>query len=174
MHGRESLHRGFANASTHTHSTLSAETTPVQVLYRFHPLYGATVQIVRRPKRGDGAVSVIDPTGRRLKIPVWMLLPDSAKIKIAEQAYLNKEALLSLASLVSTPREMEDRVHANLLPAVVDTCKGGQRAATTISGPGDRKSGDHGTDRRHDTKRTDRSHGSRSGGGLSNGRRKSR
>ncbi len=86
-------------------------------------LYSSTVQIVRRPKRGDGAVSIIDPTGRRLKIPVWMLLPDSAKIKIAEQAYLDKEALLSLASLVCMPREMEDRVHANLLAAVVDTCK---------------------------------------------------
>jgi hypothetical protein len=102
-----------------------------------------------------------------------MLLPDSAKIKIAEQAYLNKEALLSLASLVCMPREMEDRVHANLLAAVVDTCRGGQRAATTTPGLGDRKSGGHGTDRRRDTKRTDRSHGPHSGGGLSNGRRKS-
>ena len=175
VRGRQQEQRnGHGDECTHTHSTLSAETTHVQVLYRFHPLYSSTVQIVRRPKRGDGAVSVIDPTGRRLKIPVWMLLPDSAKIKIAEQAYLNKEALLSLASLVSMPREMEDRVHANLLPAVVDTCKGGHRAATTTPGPGDRKSRDHGTDRRRDTKRTDRSHGPHSGGGLSNGRRKSR
>ena len=105
---------------------------------------------------------------------MWMLLPDSAEIKIAEQAYLSKEALLRLASLVSTPREIEDRVHANLLPAVVDTCKGGQRAATTTPGPGDRKKGGHGADRRRDTNRTDRSHGPHSGGGLSNGRRKSR
>jgi hypothetical protein len=171
---RRARHNGHADECTRAYSTLSAETTHVQVFYRFHPLYSSTVQIVRRPKRGDGAVSVIDSTGRRLKIPVWMLLPDSAEIKITERAYLSKEALLSLASLVSTPREIEDRVHANLLPAVVDTCKGGQRAATTTSGPGDRKRGDHGADRRRDTNRTDRSHGPHSGGGLPNGRRKSR
>ena len=128
---------------------------------------------MRRPKRGDGAVSVIDPTGRRLKIPVWMLLPDSAKIKIAEQAYLNKEALLSVASLVSTPREMEDRVHANLLPAVVDTWKGGQHAATTTPGPGDRKKGCRRAHRRRRPRRTDRTHDPHSAGGLSNRRRKS-
>src|SRR6516225_11214286 len=136
--------------ATLTQNTLSADTTHVRVYYAFHPLHNSSLQIVRRPKRGDGAVSVIDPTGRRLKIPMWMLLPDSAEIKIAEQAYLSKEALLSLASLVSTPKEIEDRVHANLLPAVVDTCKGGQRATTTTPGPGDRKRGCRGADRHRD------------------------
>jgi hypothetical protein len=167
-------HNGDGDETTHAHSTLSAETTHVQVFYPFHPLRGSTLQIVRRPKRGDGAVCVIDPTARRLKIPVWMLLPDSAKIEIAEQPYLSKEALLSLASLLETSKDSESRVHANLLPAVVDTCKGGQRAATTTRGSGDRKSGGHGADRRRDTNGTDRSHGPHSGGGLSNGRRKSR
>jgi hypothetical protein len=171
---RQERRNGHVGEGTHAHSTLSAETTHVQVFYRFHPLYSSTLQIVRRPKRGDGAVSVIDPTGRRLKIPMWMLLPDSAEIKIAEQAYLSKEALLSLASLVFTPREIEDRVHANLLQAVVDTCKGGQRATTTTPGPGDRKRAGHGADRRGDASRIDRPHGPHSGGGLSNGRRKSR
>jgi len=164
----------YVGEGTHAHNTLSAETTHVQVFYRFHPLHSSTLQIVRRPKRGDGAVSVIDPTGRRLKIPMWMLLPDSAEIKITEQAHLGKEALLSLVSLVSTSGEIEDRVRANLLQAVVDTCKGGQRATTTTRGPGGRKRGGHGADRRRDTNRTDRSHGPHSGGGLSNGRRKSR
>src|ERR1700682_1044696 len=77
----------------HAHNTLSAENTHVQVIYPFHPLHGARLQIVRRPKRGDGAVSVIDPAGRRLKIPVWMLSPDWVKIKIIEQPHLSKEAL---------------------------------------------------------------------------------
>ena len=70
-----------ADEGIHAHNTLSAETTHVQVFYPFHPLHGATLQVVRRPKRGDGAVSVIDPTGKRLKIPVWMLLPECAEIK---------------------------------------------------------------------------------------------
>ena len=128
---------------------------------------------MRRPKRGDGAVSVIDPTGRRLKIPVWMLLPGSAKIKIAEQPYLSKEALLSLASLLEIPKDTESRIHANLPPAVVDTCKGGQHAATTTPGHGGRKKGRRRAHRRGDTRRTDRSHGPHSAGGFSDGRRKS-
>ena len=59
------------------HNTLSAKDTKVQVFYPFHPLHGASVQILRRPKRGDGAVSVIDRAGKRLKIPVWMLSPEA-------------------------------------------------------------------------------------------------
>ena len=55
--------------STHAHNTLSADNTNVQVFYPFHPLRGATLQILRSPKRGDGAVCVIDPAGRQLKIP---------------------------------------------------------------------------------------------------------
>ena len=42
------------------HNTLSAETTHVQVFYPFHPLQGVLLQIVRKPKRGDGAVSIIE------------------------------------------------------------------------------------------------------------------
>ena len=171
---RRAARNGHGDEGTHAHSTLSAEITHVQVFYPFHPLHRSTLQIVRRPKRGDGAVSVIDATGRRLKIPVWMLSPESAEIKIAEQPYLSKKALLGLASLVERPKGTENRVHANLLPAVVDTCKGGQRAATTTPGPGNRKRGCRGADRRGDASRIDRSDGPRSGGGLSNGRRKSR
>src|SRR5262249_50277714 len=40
---------------------LSADNTDVQVFYPFHPLHGVTLRILRRPKRGDGAVCVMDP-----------------------------------------------------------------------------------------------------------------
>ena len=120
-------------------NTLSAETTQVTVFYPFHPLHGATLQVVRRPKRGDGAVSVIDPTGRRLKIPVWMLLSDCVDTKLVEQPTLSKNALLSLMSLLIVPPDAEHDVRANLLQTVVDGCKGGQRGSTRASGPGDRK-----------------------------------
>src|SRR5207245_8962244 len=86
----------YAGDGIRAHNTLSAETTHVQVFYPFHPLHGATLQIVREPKRGDGAVSIIDSTGRRLKIPVWMLVPDSAEIKLAERRRLSTEAPLSV------------------------------------------------------------------------------
>ncbi len=162
-----------ADATIHAHNTLSAETNHVQVFYPFHPLHGATLQVVRRPKRGDGAVSVIEPTGRRLKIPVWMLAPDCAEIKIAERPHLSKEALLSLTSLLSTLHDLEDHVHDNLLQTAVNGCKGGQRAATTASGPDDSKRKRSRADGRNDTRRSDRSHGPRSGSGLSSERRKS-
>ena len=153
--------------------TLSADNTNVQVFYPFHPLHGATLQILRRPKRGDGAVCVIDPAGKRLKIPVWMLSRDGTEIKITERPHLSKEALLSLASLMSSQLDSKDHNHDNLLQTAVDGCKGGRRGATTTSGLEDRKRERSGIDgRRSDTLRSDRSHGPRSDGGLSKGGRK--
>ncbi len=159
------------DAAIRAHNTLSAENTHVQVVYPFHPLHGASLQIVRRPKRGDGAVSVIDPGGRRLKIPVWMLLPDCVKTKIIERPHLSKEALLSLTSLLSL-HDPEDHVHDNLLPAAVDACKGGHRGATTTIGPDDPDRKRNRADGCNGTRQSDRSHGSHSGGGLSSGRGK--
>ena len=173
---RKSRRQGRRNAhgddGIHAHNTLSAETTHVQVFYPFHPLHGATLQIVRRPKRGDGAVSVIDPTGRRLKIPVWMLLPECAEIRITERPRLSKEAFLSLTSLLSTPHDPKSRGRDNLLQTAVDGCKGGHHGATTISGPDDPKGRRSRVDGRKGTRRSDRSHGPNTGGGFSSGRRK--
>jgi len=168
---RRPARSGHGDDAIHAHNTLSAENTHVKVLYPFHPLHDASLQIVRRPKRGDGAVSVIDPTGRRLKIPVWMLLPDCVKTKIIERPHLSKEALLSLTSLLS-PHDPEDHVHDNLLPTAVDGCKGGHRGATTTIGPDDPDRKRNRADGCSGTRRSDRSHGSHSGGGLSSGRRK--
>src|SRR5271165_2944463 len=91
-----------AGGGTHAHNTLSADNTDVQVFYPFHPLHGVTLRIFRRPKRGDGAVCVTDPAGRRLKIPIWMLLPECAEITISQRPRLGKQALLSLASLIAS------------------------------------------------------------------------
>jgi hypothetical protein len=78
------------------------------------------LQVVRRPKRGDGAVCVVDPKGKRLKIPVWMLSPECAAIPITEKAHLSKEALLKLTSLLATRLTAADQIHDNLLQTVVD------------------------------------------------------
>jgi hypothetical protein len=128
-----------ADEDTHAHNTLSPDNTDVQVFYPFHPLHGATLQILRRPKRGDGAVCVMDPGGRRLKIPVWMLLRESAEIMISERAHLGKEALLSLASLMASQPDSKDRVHDDLLQTRVSGCEGGRRGATSTSRPDDSK-----------------------------------
>ena len=81
-------------------------------------------------------MSVMDRTGKRLKIPVWMLSPEAAGIMISERVHLSKEALLSLTSLLSL-RAGEDRGRDNLLPAAVDKCKGGHRGATGTTVPDD-------------------------------------
>ena len=168
--------RGPGSADGHAgiraHNTLSPESTHVQVFYPFHPLHGATLQIVRKPKRGDGAVSIIEPTGRRLKIPVWMLLPECAEIKITERPRLSREALLSLTSLLPTPHNPKDHGRDNLLQTAVDGCEGGRRGATEASGPDDPKSKRSRADGRKGTRRSDRSHGPHSGSGVSSGGRK--
>ena len=151
------------------HNTLSADNTDVQVFYPFHPLRGATLEILRSPKRGDGAVCVMDRAGRRLKIPVWMLLPECTEIKISQQPHLGKEALLSLASLIASQLASKDRVHDNLLQTPVSGCEGGHRGAASTSGPDDSKGMRRGVTGPSDTRRTHRSHGPRCSGGLSCG-----
>ena len=156
---------GHGDEGTHAHSTLSVETAHVQVFYRFHPLCSSTLQIVRRPKRGDGAVCVIDQSGRRLKIPVWMVSPEAAGTVISQQAHLSKESLLSLASLLSLPPR-KDHGRDNLLPTAGDDCQGGHREATGTIGPGDWGRKRNRTRRRESARRSGRSAGSHSGGGF--------
>ncbi len=136
---RRGRYSAGADGDTHTHNTLSPDNTDVQVFYPFHPLHGATLQILRRPKRGDGAVCVMGPGGKRLKIPVWMLLRECAEIMISERAHLGKEALLSLASLIASQPDSKDRVHDDLLQTPVSGCEGGHRGATSTSRPDDSK-----------------------------------
>ncbi len=168
---RRARHSGYGDDDIHDHNTLSAESAEVPVFYPFHPLHGATVQILRRPKRGDGAASVIDRAGKRLKIPVWMLLPDCTEIKIGARAFLSKEALLSLTSLLLL-HAPEGRFHDNLLPTAVDGCKGGHRGSTTTTGSDDSGTRRNRADGCDGARRSGRSHGSHSDGGLSGGRRK--
>ena len=160
------------DGDTHAHNTLSPDSTDVQVFYPFHPLHGATLQILRKPKRGDGAVCVIDPVGRRLKIPVWMLLPECAEIMISERPHLGKEALLSLASLIASQPDSKGRVHDDLLQTPVSGCEGGHGGTTSTSGPDDSKGKRCGVDGRGDTRRSHQSHGPRCNGGLSRRRGK--
>src|ERR1700757_4589524 len=119
---------------THAHNTLSADNADVQVFYPFHPLHGVTLQIVRRPERGDGTVCVMDPAGKRLKIPIWMVLPECAETTISQRPHLSKQALLSLASLITSQLDSKNPVHDNPRQTRVRGCEGGRRGATSISG----------------------------------------
>ena len=124
---------------------------------------------MRRPKQGDGAVSVIDPTGHRLKIPMWMLSPAASELKIAEQALLNTDALLRLTELLASQSDAAASPHDTLQPTVVDKRRGDHRAATATSGT---ERAD--ADRRGRAKRARQSHGSHSDDGLSSASKEER
>ena len=155
----------YEDAAIVAHNTLSADATHVEIFYPFHPLRGYRLRVLRRPKREDGAVSVMDPAGKRLKIPVWMLSPTAANIKTNERALLSREALLSLTSLLKQPSVI--REHDNLLQTSVDGCKGGRHAAAATLKPGPNRRGTHAR-RRDGQSRPGRPHGSHSGDSLSN------
>jgi hypothetical protein len=159
---------GNADADAHTraHNTLSAETSYVQVSYPFHPLHGKTLRVICRPKTGDGAVTVMERSGGRLKIPVWMLSSDCAGIEIENEPHLGKDALLSLESLLATAHTSADTDHDNLLQMVVDRSNGGQRDATATSGSDDRKTRRASAHGQKGATRTHRSDGQHSGGGI--------
>ena len=167
---RPEWRNGHVDEGTRAHNTLSAEATNVQVVYPFHPLHGTSLQLIRRPKREDGAVTVLDPNGRRLKIPTWMLSAEAADVRIAQQAYLSKHALQSLVDLLAIRLPTEDNVHDNLLPRVAGP-PGGQRGAVATS----RRDDEHNSGsarRRKDPQRGNRSDGPHSRSRISNSRRK--
>jgi hypothetical protein len=100
-----------------------------------------------------------------------MLSPEAASIVVSERVHLSKEALLSLASLLSL-RASEDRSHDNLLPTAVNGCKGGHRGATGTIGPDDPGSKRDRARGCESARRCGRADGSHSGGGFSSERRK--
>jgi hypothetical protein len=151
-----------ADADTRAHNTLSAETTHVQVFYPFHPLHGTMLRVVCRPKDRDGAVTIMEPRGSRLKIPVWMLSSDCADIEIEDNPHLGKVGLLGLASLLATVLTSVDADHDNLLQIAVDRGNGGHRGATATSGRKDRKARRASSDGRTSTTRAHRSDGQHS------------
>ena len=161
---------GDVDGGTRAHNTLSVGATSVHVLYPFHPLHGASLQLIRQPKCGDGAVTVLDSNGRRLKIPAWMLSAEAADATIAEQAYLSKHALQSLADLLAFRLPTEDNNHDNLLPRVTGP-QGGQRGAVATSRHEDGQ--DSGSARRRQgPQRGNRSDGPHSASHISNSGRK--
>ncbi len=159
------LHNGYVDEAIVTHNTLSADVTHVQVFYPFHPLYGYNLRVLRRPKRGDGAVLVLDSAGKRLKIPVWMLLSSANSIIVTEQARLSKESLLNVTLLLEQWNASGNS--DNLLQPSVDGGKRGHHAAaTTFRGKPNRR----GTRacRSDDKSGADPTHGAHSGDGLPN------
>jgi len=56
--------------------------------------------VVCAPKKEDGALTVIDPAGFSLKIPLWMTSPQAAQYQLSDRAELSARALVSLVRLL--------------------------------------------------------------------------
>jgi hypothetical protein len=109
----------------------------------------------------------LDPGGRRLKVPIWMLEPECATTTISKQPHLSKEALLSLASLTGSQPDSKDCAHDDDPRTPVGGCEGGHRGATPTSGPDGPKRARPRVNGRGDTRRSDRPDGTRCCGGFS-------
>jgi hypothetical protein len=97
---RRSRERAGGHASTGGRNTQSLNST-VRVHYRFHPLHERDLEVVYTPRAVDGTATVVDPTGRRLKIPAWMLSPEAGELRLSEQPLASARALLKLAGLLA-------------------------------------------------------------------------
>jgi len=80
----------------------------ITVYYPFHPLHGCELKVVCKPhgNNSNGLLTVVDPKGKHLKIPVWMVLPEAAQYKLSEQVKICTNALLALANFLESIQEL--------------------------------------------------------------------
>lgn len=87
----------------------------IVVAYPFHPLHGQLLEVVSTPRHREGAVTVRDPEGKRLKVPSWMLDEDASRVQLANQVVISVAALQALDELIRLHQE-DDCSTASLLP----------------------------------------------------------
>ena len=123
------------DASIGGRGTQSRSST-VRVHYRFHPLHERELEVVCTPRAAEGAVTVVDPTGRRLKIPSWMLSSEAAELHLSEQARISVSALRNLAELLTCGVALRtgDTTNDSLAPGRTITERRGTRGTTSTGG----------------------------------------
>ena len=103
---RQREHEG-QDESNPVHKTISLTIT---VHYPFHPHHGRQLEVLLQPRHGDGAFTVIDPSGKSLKVPAWMTYPAAAQHQLSPVAAIDVAPLLALAQLLE-PIVTELRTH---------------------------------------------------------------
>jgi hypothetical protein len=68
----------------------------VTVHYRFHPLYGHELRVVRWCRPGNRGATVEHPDGNTLKVPLWILEPAADRYHLSETIELDGNALTAL------------------------------------------------------------------------------
>ena len=80
-----------------THNTHDLKVT---VYYPFHPLYGKTICVVRKSRTKDGFVTVKDPQGKDIKIPVWMISQEAQYYTLSSEATIRFSSLSMLSNFL--------------------------------------------------------------------------
>src|SRR5205823_1030193 len=84
------------------HSRTAHNLYSAKICYRYHPRYGATVQLVRYLRRGSAAVVIVRlPDSSQLAIPEWMLKPEACEeLRVEAKPRVSAGALLDLCKLI--------------------------------------------------------------------------
>ena len=91
----------MASASHSTHLVKTAVADTVTVYYRWHPLFGQTLNVYKRRRGRTGERKVCElGDGRTIAIPAWMLHPDCAQMLLGPPQ-ISLEALAELRRLLS-------------------------------------------------------------------------
>jgi hypothetical protein len=103
-----------------------------KICYRYHPRYGAEVELVRYLRRGSAAVVVVRlPDGPQVAIPEWMLDSEACeRLTIEAKPRISLGSLLDLRLLIDTqPSPTADPTSDR-----AESARGGQDAKPRESG----------------------------------------
>ena len=84
-----------------THDPQSAK-----ICYRFHPLYGAEVEVIRYLRKSASVILIVKvPGGLQIAVPEWMLIPQTCdQLRIEDKPRISIDALIALRQLIDSQR----------------------------------------------------------------------
>jgi hypothetical protein len=97
--------RRYAARPSHT----AHELQPAKICYRYHPLYGAEVEVTRHLRRTESAILIIKPPGGvQVAVPDWMLNPQVCdRFSNEAEPRVSMDALFQLRRLIDVHRHGE-------------------------------------------------------------------
>ncbi len=72
----------------------------IKIYYPFHPLCGMELNLACPTRKKDGLVTVFEPSGFPLKVPLWMTSPSAADFQLSDVATLYVKGLLALCEIM--------------------------------------------------------------------------
>jgi hypothetical protein len=72
----------------------------IKIHYPFHPFYGKELGVICRSRNKEGWLTLAEPSGNSLKIPVWMTNPEAERHHMTDKAEVSIESILSLLAFL--------------------------------------------------------------------------